>query len=200
MPRTAKNILLCLFILLFCALDAGTIFYLKSHSADQAKTEIQKVVEETTGILDNVKPLEAQENANAKEEVKAEETKTDETKEEVKAEDSETEDTKAGTTKKDGNLISQEEKTQIENSLINLLKIENNNQTELNLVFYALLGTESLILAMLILYLIMSGFNKKTLSETFRSGEKISVYILAAIILTSGFIALNFYLINNLII
>ncbi len=60
------------------------------------------------------------------------------------------------------------------------------NNTDNNYVYLTLFGIESLTLSIIILYLIMSGFNKKSLKETFTNTDKIVIYILGVIILTSG--------------
>lgn len=60
------------------------------------------------------------------------------------------------------------------------------NNTDNNYVYLILFGIESLTLSIIVLYLIMSGFNKKTLKETFANTDKIAIYILGIIILTSG--------------
>ncbi len=60
------------------------------------------------------------------------------------------------------------------------------NNTDNNYVYLILFGIESLTLSIIVLYLIMSGFNKKTLKETFANTDKIVIYILGVIILTSG--------------
>ena len=61
---------------------------------------------------------------------------------------------------------------------------ENNANT--NYVYLILFGIESLTLSIIVLYLIMSGFNKKTFKETLANSDKILIYILGVIILTSG--------------
>ena len=60
------------------------------------------------------------------------------------------------------------------------------NTTDNNYVYLILFGIESLFLSLIVLYLIMSGFNKKTLKETLVNSDKILIYILGVIILTSG--------------
>ena len=59
------------------------------------------------------------------------------------------------------------------------------NNTNNNYVYLILFGIESLTLSIIVLYLIMSGFNKKNLKETFANSDKILIYILGIIILTS---------------
>ncbi len=61
------------------------------------------------------------------------------------------------------------------------------NNADNNYVYLILFGIESLTLSMIVLYLIMSGFNKKSVKETFANKDKIVIYILGIIILTSGF-------------
>ncbi|MCM1370700.1 MAG: hypothetical protein NC181_02260 [Clostridium sp.] len=54
-------------------------------------------------------------------------------------------------------------------------------------IYIILFGIESLILSCILGYLIMSGFNKKNLKETFISNDKKIIYLLTVIILTTGF-------------
>lgn len=51
---------------------------------------------------------------------------------------------------------------------------------------YILLGIESLIISSIIIYLIMSNFNKKTFKETYADKKKVTVSLLLIIILTGG--------------
>ncbi len=60
------------------------------------------------------------------------------------------------------------------------------NNIDNNYVYLILFGIESLTLSIIVLYIIMSGFNKKSLKETFPNSDKIVIYILGVIILTSG--------------
>ncbi len=60
------------------------------------------------------------------------------------------------------------------------------NNTNNNYIYLILLGIESLTLSIIVLYLAMSKFNKKSFKETFINPDKILIYILGVIILTSG--------------
>lgn len=60
------------------------------------------------------------------------------------------------------------------------------NNTDNNYIYLILLGVESLTLSIIILYLLMSGFNKKSWKETFTNTDKILIYIFGVIILTGG--------------
>ena len=51
---------------------------------------------------------------------------------------------------------------------------------------YILLGIESLVIATLLVYLLMSNFNKKTFKETYQDKDKLIITILSVIILTGG--------------
>lgn len=48
------------------------------------------------------------------------------------------------------------------------------NNIDNNYVYLILLGIENLILSIIVLYLLMSGFNKKTLKETFANSDKLA--------------------------
>ena len=48
--------------------------------------------------------------------------------------------------------------------------------------FLALFGAEALAFALIVLYLIMSGMNRKTFRETFRSRDKVLIFVLAALL------------------
>lgn len=54
-----------------------------------------------------------------------------------------------------------------------------------SLLYHILIGIESLIAAMAVLYLIMSAFNRKTFRQTFVNRDKVTIYILAIVILTA---------------
>lgn len=59
-----------------------------------------------------------------------------------------------------------------------------NNEKNSNIYYYIVLGLEELIISSLIIYLFMSKFNKKSIKETFKSGDKIIIYILSLALLT----------------
>lgn len=59
-----------------------------------------------------------------------------------------------------------------------------NNEKNSNIYYYIVLGLEGLITSSLIIYLFMSKFNKKSIKETFKSGDKIIIYLLSLALLT----------------
>lgn len=61
-----------------------------------------------------------------------------------------------------------------------------NNNSSLSYGYYIAFGTEAFISSILLVYLVMSSFNKRTFKETFKSSKKIIASILIIIILTSG--------------
>lgn len=73
------------------------------------------------------------------------------------------------------------------------------NKNNISTIYYVLFGVESLIITILVIYLVMSSFNKKTLKETFVNKDKIIIYILGSIILTIGLTYLMSFLttLNN---
>ena len=64
------------------------------------------------------------------------------------------------------------------------------------LAYYFAFILEGAVLASLIMYLVMSNFNKKTLKETFSTKEKIVIDALSIIILTSGITYVSTKMIN----
>lgn len=72
-------------------------------------------------------------------------------------------------------------------------------KSNVNTIYYVLFGVESLIIATLAIYLIMSNFNNMTIKETFVNKDKIIIYILGSIIFTIGLTYLMSFLttLNN---
>ena len=74
------------------------------------------------------------------------------------------------------------------------------NSSEANLsIYYLLFGIESLIIALLIAYLIMSEFNKKNFRETLINRDKITIYILLSLVLTFSLTFLTSFFTNKCI-
>lgn len=79
-------------------------------------------------------------------------------------------------------------------------QMENNQPTsnqDIALVYYFAFILEGAVLASLIMYLVMSNFNKKTLKETFSTKEKIIIDVLSIIILTSGITCISTKMTNS---
>ena len=53
-------------------------------------------------------------------------------------------------------------------------------------IYYILFAIEGLIISSLLIYLVMSNFNSKTLKETFGTSKKIIVFIILVLIITLG--------------
>ena len=81
--------------------------------------------------------------------------------------------------------------------------MNNQNSTNLTTYYYVTFAIESLILSGLIIYLVMSSFNKRTFKETFENKDKVVITILSVIILTTAFtytdkyITTKYFLTNN---
>lgn len=61
--------------------------------------------------------------------------------------------------------------------------------TSISLPYYIVFGTESALTALLVVYLIMSGFHKRTFKQTFINGDKVLIYVMAAILLSELLLA-----------
>ena len=67
-------------------------------------------------------------------------------------------------------------------------KMQNNNTINSdNTICKIILGGECLLFSIVIIYLVMSKFNKKDIKETFKNNDKIVIYVLSVIVMTVGF-------------
>ena len=59
------------------------------------------------------------------------------------------------------------------------------NNTEIETSYYIIFGIEAFVVSILVIYLIMSGFNSKTLAETLNGAKNIIIYIILVAIVTT---------------
>lgn len=74
-----------------------------------------------------------------------------------------------------------------------------NSSVSISSIYYIIFAIEGLVISSMVMYLIMSNFNKKTFKETFANKDKIMINVLSIIILTSGFTCLSAKITNNLL-
>lgn len=79
----------------------------------------------------------------------------------------------------------------------NSLSTNGGNTTTLTMPYYIAFATEGFILTSTLMYLLMSGFNKKSFKETFSSSDKVIIQLLAVIILTGGLTFIDGQITNN---
>ena len=72
------------------------------------------------------------------------------------------------------------------------------NKESISTMYYVLFVVEGLGITLILMYLILSGFNKKTLKETFASRNKIVIYIFSIVILTGGLTFAESYIVKNI--
>ena len=99
-------------------------------------------------------------------------------------------DTTTSTT--DNNAQTQDNSKQSENSMQAPQEMPEMNQenagTQFRTIHYIMFTIEGLAIAIILIYLIMSKFNKLTLVETLSNPQRIIIFVLVAIILTAGLI------------
>lgn len=83
-----------------------------------------------------------------------------------------------------------------QNDNVQMIDKEKTNSS-ISTIYYVFLIIQSLGISVLILYLVMSNFNKKTLKETLSTKDKITIYILSTIILTIGLIFVESYIVKH---
>jgi hypothetical protein len=91
-----------------------------------------------------------------------------------------------------------DEKNQDETNMPNKFeKQQGNNSSNISYIRYMVFGIENLILGSLIIYLIMSKFNKKTFKETLSNKDKITIMLLSIVIITLGLTLFDMYVVKN---
>ncbi len=72
--------------------------------------------------------------------------------------------------------------------------------TTISWVYYLIFGTLTLVISLLLIYLMMSKFNKLSFKETFSNSDKVLIYILINIIVCTGFTFLEGKVASNYLI
>lgn len=182
MNRIIKNILMMLIIIAICSSIVLTINYAKNHLASS---------NEAIQNMNTTTPPDSENNNMEAPPEKPTEDSTSDTANPSEKPDSTDNNTKNESPKEENNP------NKNDNNQIPL-----NTNINLSYPYYIAFTIESFVLAFLVIYLIMSKFNKKNYKETFSSSDKVVIDILALIILTStltffeGFIT-NKYILNN---
>ena len=166
MKRYLKNIIIIVLIGLTCTGMYFTMDYIK----DIGKTSNDKTME---GMTPPEKPSGESESSTTPEKPSGESDNMGEPPSKQDGTTTSESDTSTPPSKPDGNS----------SFMPNFQNSSNTLETKYIIIF----GLESLVLAVLITYLIMSNLNKKTIKETFVSSDKIIIYVLLTIILTGVF-------------
>lgn len=72
------------------------------------------------------------------------------------------------------------------------------NNTKIETAYYIIFGIEAFVVSILVIYLIMSGFNSKTLVETLNGAKNIIIYIILVAIVTTGLTFTQSYITKNI--
>lgn len=72
------------------------------------------------------------------------------------------------------------------------------NNTKIETSYYIIFGIEAFVVSILVIYLIMSGFNSKTLAETLNGTKNIIIYIILVAIVTTGLTFAQSYITKNI--
>lgn len=81
-------------------------------------------------------------------------------------------------------------------SMPNMQNGENNIEIETS--YYIIFGIEAFVVSILVIYLIMSGFNSKTLAETLNGAKNIIIYIILVAIVTTELTFAQSYITKNI--
>ena len=98
--------------------------------------------------------------------------------------------------KLDGQNNSNSQENENMSSMPNMQNGENN--TKIETAYYIIFGIEAFVVSILVIYLIMSGFNSKTLVETLNGAKNIIIYIILVAIVTTGLTLAQSYITKNI--
>ena len=107
--------------------------------------------------------------------------------------------------KPDGNSSGTNEGSSLEKPDDNRPNMENPNgmiglnTVKITYIYYVVFGIESLIFVSVLVYFIMSNLNKKSLKETFVNSDKVIIYVLLVIILSTSMTLLDGLVTNKLL-
>ena len=207
MQRKIKNIIMvCLVVLLACA-NYFTFDYAKNNISNTnvvqnnvmpdmgnppEKPNEENTTDSTNETKKHQRPTKASDEST-------ESATTTEHKKKSTTEETQVDNETSKETQNDSETTNHTPPTKPDNMTQN--NIENSSQTsdDSNLLYYGLFVVEDLCLSIIILYLVLSQFNKKTLKETFISKDKLLIYVLSIIILTCALTTFNIFAINYLI-
>lgn len=176
MKRITKNIITIVTILLMLVLVFLTMNYANNHieGINNGPNNIPDNVEVTGESTNNNTPPDNSGQNNSEEPPEKKEGDNQNSNEEPPAKPEENNDT--SNTNNDQN--NNEMPTMPSEGMSNV-----NNTKSLTTVYYIVFGIECLVIAYLIMYLIMSNLNKKTLKETYENKDKVLITLLGTIIL-----------------
>ena len=176
MKRITKNIITIVTILLMLVLVFLTMNYANNHieGINNGPNNIPDNVEVTGESTNNNTPPDNSGQNNGEEPPEKKEGDNQNSNEEPPAKPEENNDT----SNTNNNQNNNEMPTMPSEGMSNV-----NNTRSLTTVYYIVFGMECLVIAYLIMYLIMSNLNKKTLKETYENKDKVLITLLGTIIL-----------------
>ena len=176
MKRITKNIITIVTILLMLVLVFLTMNYANNHieGINNGPNNIPDNVEVTGESTNNNTPPDNSGQNNSEEPPEKKEGDNQNSNEEPPAKPEENNDT----SNTNNNQNNNEMPTMPSEGMSNV-----NNTRSLTTVYYIVFGMECLVIAYLIMYLIMSNLNKKTLKETYENKDKVLITLLGTIIL-----------------
>jgi hypothetical protein len=65
-------------------------------------------------------------------------------------------------------------------------------------IYYILFGVENILLTTIVIYLIMSKFNRKSFKETLTNSDKIMILVLSVIVLSASLTYVDYYVVQNI--
>ena len=206
MKRNLKNIIMILIAIIMCGMMIFTINYSKNHT-----TSSKEIANMNEGETPPAKPSNDENGEMTKPENSSNETSTNSEESNSKMEEppaKPSDDTNSEMTNSENNSNETSTNDEESNSKMeeppakpdgdgNNASSDMSKNESISSIYYVIFGIEGLVISSILIYLVMSKFNKKTFKETFINKDKIIINVLTVIILTTGITYLCTYVTNN---
>ena len=190
MKRSFKNLINVLGIIVVLAFTIFTVYYVKESSANNSNENNNFSSNEMPPSMSGGDNNGTGSNSNNGE-------NSTENKENTPPEKPD-----SSSSNSEGNTVPEKRDDNTSNQNGNMPNMMNNNgmkeesSNKISCLYYVIFITEGALISGLLVYLVMSKFNKKSIKETFVNKDKIIISILSVIILTSTITCINTKLVN----
>ncbi len=200
MSRKLKNIIMIVLVVILIATSCFTV-YLSINDSDSSLNMMQGNESPNVALNDGEADFsEGEANGEEPPEMPDEENSSDMQESEKPDDESDGEEPPEkpdgesdGEEQTDGNLNSESETEEIPEGPSDDTSMQDNREFQFNdngtnnikTIYYVLFDVQSLFISLIVIYLLMSKFNKRKFKETFYSKDKVVIYILSNIIFVS---------------
>jgi uncharacterized protein YxeA len=200
MKRSIKNIINIALIVVMIVASGLTFYYSKTQATGQSDIQMSQSNNMQGDSSSSAPEMPSGDNQNSEEPPEIPSGDTSDTQSMPNSQSGDSGSSQTPPDKPDGGDSSEQssgQDMQMPSGDNSQMQNENNSNNK-NIVFYIVFGIENLILAMAIMYLIMSKANKLGIKGTFKNCDKIVIYILSIIIIIASLTTADGIVLNKL--